>query len=249
MNKLGHTWYPKDWWTSKTYRRLKKQKEGVLLRYAYREILDYLYTEGGSSELDQEEIEDRFDLTFSKESFQLLENEFVIEDGIWTHETVNVRLRKANVSRENGKKGGRPKKQVEDENSSTESVENQEEKPRKPKKKPAFKKKVNKSKLKESKYSAEELQQYQKLQSWIKQFTPSLNRMKKPLTIEEYFKLKSKFPAKLLTEKMKAMENKPKLVSTYKSTYATLCNWCKRSLEDDKSKEGNTSVQVDNLMN
>lgn len=267
MSNLGHTWYPKDWWNSKTYYRLKKH--GVVIRYAYREILDYLYMEGGESPLDKDEIEDRFDIKFTGSEYDILKKEFIIEDGIWTHESINSRLRKAVAARKNGSLGGRPRKDNEAVNeavvSSNEAVifdneaivgqherpMNVEGKPKKPteitQKNPPYK--LNKSKLNKNEsecvHTHDEIMMFEKFQKWVKENTPTLNRMNSPLTIAEYLKLKQKFTPAVLTDVMFAMENKPTLVKNYKSTYRTINTWCKMRTEPQQSNS--SPLTIDNL--
>lgn len=258
MQKLGHTWYPKDWWNSKTYYRLKKHP--VVLRYAYREILDYLYTEKGQSTLDKEEIQDRFHIELSDQEFEILKAEFIIEDEIWTHESINSRLKKANSSRENGRLGGRPKKDNEGTNNEDEGFIcedgnpiNATKEPKKPKKitheNPPYKlnKKETKIKEKVSVHTHDEILMFEKFQTWVKANTPSLNRMKVPLTIDEYLKLKNKFSPKVLTDVMHAMENKPTLVKNYKSTYRTINTWCNMRNDSPAAEIKTIPLKLENL--
>ena len=108
MNKLGYTWYPQDWWSSNTYRRLKKYP---MVRYAIRELIDLMYKEGKPIEMNRCFLEDDFDITLSDIEYeQLMKYVIVLEDGLWWIDSVKKRISKAETSRINGAKGGRPKK-------------------------------------------------------------------------------------------------------------------------------------------
>ena len=108
MGKLGYTWYPQDWWTSKTFKRLKRFP---MVRYAIRELFDLMYKEGEPVEMNREYLADDFNIELSDKEYQkLMEFITVNEDGKWWIDSIKKRLTKAESARENGKKGGRPKK-------------------------------------------------------------------------------------------------------------------------------------------
>lgn len=111
MDKLGFTWYPKDWWTSDTFFKLPPE-----LRYLYLEITSMLYMNDGYWEANRIELFRRFGVDPGDKGWELLESLFIVQGKFWTHESVNKRLRKAIASRENGKNGGRPKTQETQEN-------------------------------------------------------------------------------------------------------------------------------------
>lgn len=102
-----------------------------------------------------------------------------------------------------------------------------------------------KEKEKLSVHTHDEILMFEKFQQWAKTNTPSLNRMKAPLTIDEYLKLKNKFPPKVLTDVMFAMENKPNLVKNYKSTYRTINTWC--NMRTDTQQSNSSPLTIDNL--
>ena len=113
MTKLGYTWYPQNWWTSNAFFELE---EYPLVRYAYREVLDLLYSKGGCATLTEKTIERRFRIGLSNKQFELLKSLFEIDGDIWCHKKVSSRISKAESSRNNGKKGGRPKNPITQEN-------------------------------------------------------------------------------------------------------------------------------------
>lgn len=120
---LGYTWYPQDWWTSETFKRLKRYP---LVRYAIRELFDLMYKEGKPIEMNRDYLIDDFNIELSDEEYQKLLDFIVItEDGKWWINSIRKRLTKAESARENGKNGGRPKGSKKDKN-------NEEEKTQKP---------------------------------------------------------------------------------------------------------------------
>jgi hypothetical protein len=103
-DRLGFTFYPKDWWTSKTFFKLPPE-----MRYVYLEIINLLYINDGYWEANRIELYKRFGVEVGESGWEILEREFDVEGAFWTHHSVNKRLKKAIASRENGKMGGRPK--------------------------------------------------------------------------------------------------------------------------------------------
>lgn len=108
MNQLGYTWYPQDWWTSETFKRLKRFP---MVRYALRELFDLMYKEGTSVEMNRDYLFDDFNIEFTDAEYnKLLEYIEVQEDGTWWISSIKKRISRAQAARENGKLGGRPKK-------------------------------------------------------------------------------------------------------------------------------------------
>lgn len=108
MSKLGYTWYPQDWWTSETYKRLKRYP---MVRYAIRELFDLMYKEEGPVEMSRDYLYDDFNIELSDQEYsKLMEYIQVMDDGKWWITSIKKRISRAETSRENGKKGGRPKK-------------------------------------------------------------------------------------------------------------------------------------------
>lgn len=109
MSQLGYTWYPQDWWTSETFKRLKRYP---MVRYAIRELFDLMYKEGQPVLMNRDYLFDDFNIVLSDDEYKKLMNFIVItEDGKWWIESIRKRISKAESARENGKKGGRPKLQ------------------------------------------------------------------------------------------------------------------------------------------
>ncbi|GGH24820.1 hypothetical protein FAZ19_16150 [Sphingobacterium alkalisoli] len=123
MANLGFTFYPKDWWTSDAFFEFT-----LVQRYVYLECLFVMYANDGYMKTQKTQVENRLRTQISEEDWKVVTERFVIENGQFTHQSVNKRLRKATANRENGKKGGRPRSQH------PEKGQNEEfEKPKKPK--------------------------------------------------------------------------------------------------------------------
>lgn len=121
MTQLGYTWYPQDWWTSETFKRLKKFP---LVRYAIRELFDLMYKEGAPVKMNKEFLEDDFNIELSDLEYEkLLEFINIKEDGKWWIESIRRRITKAESARENGKNGGRPKGSKKAENNEIEKTQ------------------------------------------------------------------------------------------------------------------------------
>ncbi|MEE6129137.1 conserved phage C-terminal domain-containing protein [Chryseobacterium arthrosphaerae] len=108
MSQLGYTWYPQDWWTSDTFKRLKRFP---LVKYALRELFDLMYMSGKPIEMNREYLIDDFNIELTDQEYEkLLEYVVIDENGKWWNNSIRKRLSKAEAARENGKKGGRPAK-------------------------------------------------------------------------------------------------------------------------------------------
>lgn len=104
-DKLGFTFYPKDWWTSESYFELSP-----IQRYYYLECLFIMYSNDGLMKTQKTQFENRTRTQVKTEDWEIVVSKFIIDKDCYTHESVNKRLRKVVANRENGKKGGRPPK-------------------------------------------------------------------------------------------------------------------------------------------
>lgn len=68
---------------------------------------------------------------------------------------------------------------------------------------------------------------FQKLQKWMIENTPTVCQMKTQMTSENLKTLKSKYSSTVIAETLVEMENKLDLLKKYKSVYLTLHNWLK----------------------
>lgn len=109
------------------------------------------------------------------------------------------------------------------------------------------KKNENKKKITEGEsakaptHTKDEFELFDKFNNWVDKHTPRVNKMKEPLTIIEYFKLKNKMNQDVLTNLLKAMQNRPDLFKKNLNTYLTLLNWSKR--EDSNQPMTNEQQQ------
>jgi uncharacterized phage protein (TIGR02220 family) len=111
MSQLGYTWYPQDWWTSETFKRLKRFP---IVRYTLRELFDLMYKEGKPVKMTRDFLLDDFNIELTDTEFsKLMEFIIVDEEGNWWMNSIRKRLSKSEASRENGKLGGRPPKNQE----------------------------------------------------------------------------------------------------------------------------------------
>ncbi|MDM8174772.1 hypothetical protein QT327_10455 [Olivibacter sp. 47] len=104
-DKLGFTFYPKDWWVSDSFFELN-----AIQRYIYLECLFLMYSNDGYIKTQKTQMENRIRTEIKNEDWEIVTERFIHEDGFYTHPSVNKRLRKTLANRENGKKGGRPPK-------------------------------------------------------------------------------------------------------------------------------------------
>lgn len=105
MSKLGFTFYPKDWWTSDTFFNLVAEE-----RYIYLECIFLMYQNDGYLNLTKEQIERRLITQIKPKVWDKITQILTKTDLGYTHNSIKKRTSKSTTSRENGKKGGRPKK-------------------------------------------------------------------------------------------------------------------------------------------
>lgn len=105
-DQLGFTFYPKDWWTSDKFFNLEP-----IERYIYLECLFIMYQNDGYLKTQKTQIEKRLSLKITDDQWENITEGFVIENNLFTHKSVNKRLKKAITNRINGSKGGRPPKE------------------------------------------------------------------------------------------------------------------------------------------
>lgn len=105
MDKLGFTFYPKDWWSSETFYALQPNQ-----RYIYLECLFLMYSNDGYMKTQKTQFENRMRLIILEEDWKTVTNLFIIENEMYTHVSVNKRMKKTIANRRNGLLGGRPTK-------------------------------------------------------------------------------------------------------------------------------------------
>jgi hypothetical protein len=70
-------------------------------------------------------------------------------------------------------------------------------------------------------YTEEQKTSFQKFESWIATNTPSVSKMKEPFRIDEFLKLKTKFPWQRIAEVLETMETWEPLNAKRKNAYKT----------------------------
>jgi len=105
-DKLGYTFYAKDWWSSDTFFDLEFKE-----RYIYLECLSLMYNGKGYMNQTKQQLEKRLRMSISDEEFEIVFSRFVKDANGYTSPTVNKRLTRAVASQKNGSKGGRPTKE------------------------------------------------------------------------------------------------------------------------------------------
>lgn len=87
---------------------------------------------------------------------------------------------------------------------------------------------------------SEEENLFKAFSGWIDKYAPKVNKMKEPLTIKQYLKLKTDFPGEkgraLLQEVFTAMHNHKELLKKYESANLTLRSWIKIREKKDGGK-------------
>ena len=78
--------------------------------------------------------------------------------------------------------------------------------------------------------SADDSAKYVAFCDWVAENTPYVARHLKPLTEEQFFRLKHRFGAECLARNIDNLENRRDLRSRYTSLYRTLLNWCAKDL-------------------
>lgn len=101
--KLGFTFYPQDWWSSDTFFEFT-----AFERYVYLECLFQMYRNNGYMKTQKTQFENRARLVVDETTWVKVTNKFIMTADGFTSPTVNMRLKKAITSRENGALGGRP---------------------------------------------------------------------------------------------------------------------------------------------
>lgn len=106
MEKLGFTFYPQDWWSSDSFYDFDPFE-----RYVYLECLFIMYRNNGYMKTQKTQFENRVRISVSDEVWSKITSKFINTDEGFTSLTVNKRLKKAAISKQNGLLGGRPRKQ------------------------------------------------------------------------------------------------------------------------------------------
>jgi hypothetical protein len=88
-------------------------------------------------------------------------------------------------------------------------------------------------------HTPEDVEMYNAFKGWIEKYTPRVNDMQQPITIDQYLKLRKKFSKELIQKLLTSMQNRKDLLRKYVSTYLTICNWASR---EDKGNKGDNEI-------
>lgn len=90
--KVGYTWYPKDWWTSETF----FNTDDLIVRLLYREVIDLLNLGGGFWKADRSYLNKLQRYQISDEQWSGLSALFIRKTSenveVWAHDSVTKRL-------------------------------------------------------------------------------------------------------------------------------------------------------------
>lgn len=78
--------------------------------------------------------------------------------------------------------------------------------------------------------SADNTARYVAFCDWVAENTPYVARHLRPLTEEQFFRLKQRFGSECLARNVDNLENRRDLRSRYTSLYRTLLNWCAKDI-------------------
>lgn len=98
-------------------------------------------------------------------------------------------------------------------------------------------------------YTQEEKDLFKNFQTWIEKNAPRVNKLSKPLTIDEYISLRKKVPKEVLVKVLNAMQNRADLLKRYVSAYLTILNWSAReetNLKPEHTHVSNINEQLKN---
>jgi hypothetical protein len=135
-------------------------------------------------------------------------------------------------NRQNGLKGGRPKKEPK-KPSGLKITQLNPKNPSEPKKADS-----DSGSDSDSEKDKERQTAFIKFVDWQKKNAPNVLRMKEPFTIDQYFELKGKYKPQELKELLESMHNYKPLLEKNVSAYLTVLNWARRR-EDKPVKNGN----------
>lgn len=104
MSKLGYTFYPKDFISDPEVMMMTSSERGI-----YRDLIDLAYLNDNKIKYNLTQLSKYCNAT-EDEISKVLNLKCLKEDNFWTIPSCDKRLTKILANRENGSKGGRPKK-------------------------------------------------------------------------------------------------------------------------------------------
>ncbi len=86
-------------------------------------------------------------------------------------------------------------------------------------------------------HTKEEKELFKNFQEYVSKHAPDVARLKEPLTIDQYLKLRARIPKETLIQLVTAMHNKKDLLSKYNNAYLTILAWYARDEKSNGHKE------------
>lgn len=86
----------------------------------------------------------------------------------------------------------------------------------------------------------EVIERFNSFQQWIQEYAPNVSKMKEPITIDQFLKLKEQFSSERIMEFLKKMHNWKPLLKKNNSAYLTLINWSKNGFNTEEPTKGKT---------
>jgi hypothetical protein len=86
----------------------------------------------------------------------------------------------------------------------------------------------------------DEILKFEAFEKWLNKNTPRVQKMQRPLTIEDYFNLKEKLNANVVQELLMSMENYGPLLKKNVSAYLTVLKWSKNDFNKQIEPKSNT---------
>ena len=93
-------------------------------------------------------------------------------------------------------------------------------------------------------YAQEEIDLFKKFTDWVEVHTPRVNQLKEKITIEQYLSLKQDIPKEIITNILKAMQNRSDLLKKYVSANLTIRNWAAREIAATKFPISDTPTEL-----
>jgi len=104
MDKLGYTFYPKDFISDPEVMMMTPSQRGI-----YRDLIDLAYMNDNKIKYNLTQLS-KYCNASEEEISEILNLKGLKEDSFWTIPSCDKRITKILANRENGSKGGRPKK-------------------------------------------------------------------------------------------------------------------------------------------
>jgi hypothetical protein len=216
MDKLGYTFYPKDFISDPDVMMMSPSERGI-----YRDLIDLAYMSDNCIKYNLMQLS-KYCNAKVEEIETILQLKGLKVGDYWTIPSCDKRIAKSKINKVNGGKGGRPKKPKENptnnptNNPNETQTERQREREKKDKEEKIYKNKIT---------------------IWLDKNCPTVQKMKEPITYEQAEKLLNDFPTdkekEILADTFLAMENHSQLLKKYKSANLTVRNWVKNRFDSE----------------